>query len=479
MLVRIKYEGKSRKLEGKVNSLTELRSKIGEFFGEKTITFPIVYKDCDGEIVNIIDNEDLGNCYGEAEELKQTSVTFLIKAKNVATRSISSKKSSSSSSFGSDKGMEAPISSSFVDVSKPIPTETTFESEKAKLECEHAKNQSEIDAKKQAKCSSAENNREKGHCRSRSRGKCGERRGGPGLLFKLFGKIKFVKRMMEENSDQQGAESFNELAQFFYEIKKECPGMVMNPQIMVEMLRSSKKEIMKAITSSYSVAVTQNPELVKKAEENLAKWKECREKFGTWGRSDKPCQSPRERGHEGECQRRRGPCGPRPEGFEGECGPWAERRHYGHDPRPKRYHGGEKDGSDSSSPQHCGHRNGGHHRGHHGGHHGGPHGVSHGTRHGGPHQSYDPRPDWMDRSHGPWGGRRHHGHRHGEDRPECTPEHKEFKQKVRSLRETFPNIDKHELKDIVRQNPTVAIDALPELVKNFKKTDGPSKLTKQ
>lgn len=97
MLIRIKFEGKSRKLSEKVTTVSDLKKKITELFGTPGQGMQIVYKDCDGELVDVMDDDDLRNCYNEAQDLKQESLTFVVKQRRTGSRSASS---------GEEKGPE-------------------------------------------------------------------------------------------------------------------------------------------------------------------------------------------------------------------------------------------------------------------------------------------------------------------------------------------------------------------------------------
>lgn len=87
MLIRIKFDGKSRKLSEKVTTVSDLKAKINELFGIEPSLIQIVYKDCDGEMVDVVDDEDLKNCYNEVNELNQSSLTFIITNKQQTPRS--------------------------------------------------------------------------------------------------------------------------------------------------------------------------------------------------------------------------------------------------------------------------------------------------------------------------------------------------------------------------------------------------------
>ena len=78
--LRIKYETRSRLIPNKITSITQFRDKIASLYGEECKNYAISFKDIEGEYVSVIDDEDLDNCYREAEELKVQCVTFYLKA---------------------------------------------------------------------------------------------------------------------------------------------------------------------------------------------------------------------------------------------------------------------------------------------------------------------------------------------------------------------------------------------------------------
>lgn len=79
MLIRIKLDRKSRRLPEKVQTIAELKKKVYELFELAQGTkLKIVYKDADNESVNVIDDEDLNNCYLEAKDLNRETLTFLV-----------------------------------------------------------------------------------------------------------------------------------------------------------------------------------------------------------------------------------------------------------------------------------------------------------------------------------------------------------------------------------------------------------------
>lgn len=106
MLIRIKFDGKSRKLSEKVTTVSDLKAKINELFGIPQSQIQIVYKDCDGELVDVIDDEDLKNCYNEVNELNQSSLTFIISNKQ---RSKSRSKSRRPTEAGEETKLSGPL----------------------------------------------------------------------------------------------------------------------------------------------------------------------------------------------------------------------------------------------------------------------------------------------------------------------------------------------------------------------------------
>ena len=125
MLIRIKFDGKSRKLSEKVTTVSDLKAKINELFGIPASHLQIVYKDCDGELVDVVDDEDLKNCYNEVNELNQTSLTFIIKNRKMTSRSLSRENRSKNSGEESKGSMShfLPATRGIVSIEISKPTE--------------------------------------------------------------------------------------------------------------------------------------------------------------------------------------------------------------------------------------------------------------------------------------------------------------------------------------------------------------------
>lgn len=407
MLVRIKYEAKSRKLNGKVSSIAELRTKIAELFGAECKDLPIVYKDCDDELVNVIDNEDLENCYTEANELKQTSITFLLKAKSQASRSVSAKKSSSSSSSSTPEKIEAPKQATPAQ-GKPI---DILEAEKQRVIAEAAQHQAWLDAKKAFEMQGANAQRAK----SRSKSPSGPNKKAPGAVApfqQLLQAVKFMKR----TCDKSGVENPMLLMKgLVKELKDtECPAFGMNPELMTHILKNSKAEIQKVLLDGYKKAIAAKPELIETSKKNEQDWISFQKRCDEVGEKDAAKEHTESSKAEKEARRAEKLA----EKEAKQASKLAEKE------AKKATRLAEKEADKATRL------------------------AEKEAKRAEKHKD---------------GGRRRSKSR------ELTQEEKIIKDKVKVLRHNFPRMDKHELKNIVKQNPAMTNEALTETIKIYKR----------
>jgi PB1 domain len=219
MLIRIKYDGKSRKLSEKVSTVAELRNKIKELFGGLPNNAAIVYKDCDGENVNVIDDEDLRNCFNEANDLKQTSLTFLIQHKSSSENQANNSWQCSSEDESVSTG------------AKPAPSET----------------------KRTLRESDVQN------------------------LKKILFKMDFLSR---ESQKKNLEDPMLFLKSVLKGLEKECPGISVNPCLLSGAFTASRAEIIAALKDGYVKSVTANPELPKSNDEWDRLWRDTKKAHG-------------------------------------------------------------------------------------------------------------------------------------------------------------------------------------------------------
>lgn len=296
-IVRIKYEGKSRKLSEPINTVEELRKRIGELFGPQAASLHILYKDCDSELVSIVDTEDLTNCYEEAGDLGQAIVTLLVQARIKGSRSSSSKKSVSSSSY----------SSISFDTDEEEETKALAENQSILDQADAAKKQlkDEYEAKLAAVSAKAQLAREvvsvekqKEQSRSKSGKRCGERRGpcgDKGSPFKFMRVLGFMKKYAENKGQPNPFDSIRGVDD---QIKEKCTGLLITPLLFKEVMSRSLPQIMKTLEESYQQALIANPALKHEIEEAKAEMLKMRE-TDQWGRRS-PWGGPNEeQGHDG------------------------------------------------------------------------------------------------------------------------------------------------------------------------------------
>lgn len=219
MLIRIKYDGKSRKLSEKVTTVAELRNKIKELFGGLPTNAAIVYKDCDGENVNVIDDEDLKNCFNEAQDLKQTSLTFLIQHKSSSENPDNSWQGSSEEESTSGGGPKSPP----------------------------------VDSKKNLRDTEVQN------------------------LKKILFKMDFLSREAQKKNLE---DPMLFLKSVLKSLEKDCPGISVNPCLLSGAFANSKSEIAAALKEGYSLTVAANQELVKSNDEWDRLWKDTKKAHG-------------------------------------------------------------------------------------------------------------------------------------------------------------------------------------------------------
>jgi len=214
MLIRIKFEGKSRKLSEKVNTVADLKKKIVELFGNPASQMQIVYKDCDGELVNVMDDDDLKNCYNEAQDLKLNSLTFVVKSKRTGSRSQSS---------GDDLGG--------------------------------------------GRQERRRDRDEKSDIRGDPSSKEGEYQNLKKMLFKLD--------FMSRSCIGEGIEDpISVLRSILNQLEGECTGLASNPKLMAATFANARGELSQALKKGYNEAVSKNPELLKLNEQSLNDWQD-------------------------------------------------------------------------------------------------------------------------------------------------------------------------------------------------------------
>lgn len=444
MLIRIKHDGKSRKLPTQVNTVAELRQKIAELFGPDHQNLQIVYKDCDDELVNVFDNEDLQNCYVEAQELKQTSVTFILKSKTNASRSISSKKSSKSSSSSSSddfkdveaapKLTEAPKGAAPVEAPKgAAPAEKPIDilqAEKDRLLAEQAQKQAQLDAQKATQVKTAEVAKEKSNSRSKSPNACKKKAGQIAPFQHLMQKLKFMKRICEKDAIPHPVVLFHEI---LHELQAECPALACNPELLNDIIRTNKAELSQLIKSGYSKVVAAKPELVEKSKVNIVQWKEFKKKCDEVGEKDaNKDYNDKHRGERDLNQAKKR--------AERELKIAEKLARQEQKQREKEARHAEKDAEKAKK-----------------------------------HAEKDAERAIRNAQKDAERAQKGEKHKGRSRSRELTEEEKVIKQKVRAAREVFPKMDKHEIKAIVKQNPTITQEALIETLKNFKRVKSSNK----
>ena len=266
MQLKVKFENRSRKVVG-IDSITALRKKISEAFGSKAEGLSLVYKDSDNELISIIDDGDLKNCFEEASDMGSPVVTIYVKSYAGAGRSTSSKKSSSSSSSSE--------SDDEVDGFKAIKTKAQEEEEeKKKIELEKQKVEQEYKASLQAleagrieakQAVTFAKAKEMSQSKERKRHRHGEAKNGEGcknkgpILQKIMMKLKFMKKQSMKNKTE---DPFVGLAGLKDTLKTSCPGLFVNPTLFSKVMQHSASDLVGVLENNYKKIVAENPTII-------------------------------------------------------------------------------------------------------------------------------------------------------------------------------------------------------------------------
>lgn len=232
MLIRIKFEGKSRRLSEKVQTVTDLKSKIRELYGKSASSMQIVYKDCDNEEVAVIDDEDLKNCYNEATDLKQSSLTFIVKSKKHASRSQSREEKSRS-----QERFEGSSSHNHPGKRGPSGSEYSEQSKKA------------------------------GNTSDAIRGITS----GEEITSSL-------SHLQKECSRVGVTDPISFFADVLFSLEGDCPGLTYNPLLAAATLEGVKADLQTSIKKNYTSVITKKAELLEKNKEFKEKSKQVDEK---------------------------------------------------------------------------------------------------------------------------------------------------------------------------------------------------------
>jgi hypothetical protein len=299
MIVRIKHDGKARRVSQPLQTIEELKQKITEIYGLDAKALNIVYKDCEDELVSVLDNDDLQNCYLEAKDLGSNSVTFIVKLKAVASRSVSSKKHSSQSEQSSSEEFEKvpveapkkPTQEQLTAQANAIRERIEAESKllKEKLQKEHEAKLAEIETSKAKVLEKVNKQRSPSSSQEEKlRQKMG---GGKNLIQNYMKHFKFMLKTSAEN--QLGlVRTLNEVVK---QINEECPALKFNPKLISEIINQSKTALIQQVKTTYEKVIAAKPELANLGEGNKAKWEEFKEKHSCWAQKADGHRGPKSR----------------------------------------------------------------------------------------------------------------------------------------------------------------------------------------
>ena len=280
MMIRIKHEGKCRKVTQPLNTIDELKAKISELFGSSAAKLDISYKDCDGELVSVVDTEDLANCIDEAQEFKMTCVTLLLKEDRATSRSVSSKKSSQSSSESEDGDLSSDEEKGFAIIGKtavsasPEERKATMklieEQQKAEVELikkklieEHQKALCELDEHTKDKIERI--HKIKGERKNHSCEKGEDMK----KQQKIMANLKVINQVCKADKIENPIFTAHAL---FKDLKEEFPQLDCNPALVNLIMLDARETLRNSLKVSCQRIISQNPELAKVSEDKKAKF---------------------------------------------------------------------------------------------------------------------------------------------------------------------------------------------------------------
>jgi hypothetical protein len=423
MIVRIKFEGKARRVAQPLQTIEDLKKKVFELYSLEAKNIHIVYKDCEDELVSVLDNDDLQNCYLEAQDLGSNSVTFIVKTKVVASRSISSKKSSSQSQESSSEEFEKvpteapkkPSQEELTAQANAIREKIEAESKllKEKLQKEHEAKLAEIETSKAKVLEKVDKQRV-----SSSSQEGNIKPAGGQHLIKNY--LKHFRFMLKTSADNQLGlvRTLNEVVK---QLNEECPNFKFNPKLISEVINQSKVALIQQIKTTYENVIAAKPEIAKLGEGNKAKWEDFKEKHSCWaekadghrGPKSRPRKTSEERKAARELrQKQRGECKSKEQNAERAAIKEAERK--------KR------------------------------------------------HEERDRLRAEKEAAHQAKAAEKEAAH-------QAKDAEKEFKTKVRAIREQLPKADKHQIKAFIAQNMNITVEQAVETLKTMKKPKSSSR----
>jgi len=95
MFIKFKFKNTSRKIKQEITTFEALKTQAKKIFGDEITYCDFMYEDEDLELVNIIEDIDLQNCFEEAKENGLRGIKIFLELSSPKTkraRSISQKK---------------------------------------------------------------------------------------------------------------------------------------------------------------------------------------------------------------------------------------------------------------------------------------------------------------------------------------------------------------------------------------------------
>lgn len=86
MFIKFNYKTQKRKINTKINTMDELKSKAREIYGDQVVYCDYMYQDEDNELVALVDDMDLETCYEEAEDNGLNRINVFIEISSPKTK---------------------------------------------------------------------------------------------------------------------------------------------------------------------------------------------------------------------------------------------------------------------------------------------------------------------------------------------------------------------------------------------------------
>lgn len=297
MIIKFKFNNQFRKINKTINNFEDLKEEAISLFGEEVHYCDFLYQDEDEEFVNIYNDDDLDCCVEESEENGNNCIKIFLQLQNKETkqkRSASVKRKDIQGDFvviedqkhqeevkeerqnstekkvqfeisGQEKPQEAERDARLQELKqrKKAMIEEKMENKKRKIEQELNAKLERVEAQKRKKLENIEKKKiqkmkQASRSASRKFKNQGEKKGR--------GKPQFVQDLIDIKKSEQK----KPLKKLIEDIKQEFPDMKKNPLLVHKILGNASEEILEVLKKHAQKVIAENPDLVKRGEENRA-----------------------------------------------------------------------------------------------------------------------------------------------------------------------------------------------------------------